>query len=73
MSDKIILILIYGCIYAAFGWWTTNTSPGRSLKHFLQTWKADGWVHGVMCSVTVFILGVCAILALGLTFKALGV
>lgn len=65
------IILVYGVIYALFGWWTDHTEPGRRLKHFLQTWKADGWVHGIMCSISVFLLFSCGILALAWTLEVL--
>lgn len=67
------LVLFYGCCYGIFGWWTENTDAGKYFKHFCQTWKADSFLHGVLCSVTVFIFGVCGILALGLLFKVMGV
>lgn len=72
MTDKILYVLFLGCIYAAFGWWHENTEPGRRFVKYLREWKADGWVHGIMCAVSVSILGVCAILALGLGLQALG-
>lgn len=67
------LILVYACMYGIFGWWTQNTDTGKSFKHFCQTWKAESTLHGILCSVTVFLFSVCAILALGLTFKILGI
>lgn len=67
------IVLFNGLIYAAFGWWTTSTDSGRGVKHFLQTWKTDSFLHLCMVGVSVFIWGVIGILALGLTFKALGI
>lgn len=64
------LIMVYGCIYAAFNWWTENTVYGIALKKYLQEWNTD-WKHGIMCSISVFILGVCAILALALGLEAI--
>jgi len=64
--NPIAHILILGVIYAAFGWWHENTETGRGFVKYLREWKADGWVHGIMVSVSVFILGCCAILALAL-------
>ena len=71
--QNIIHVLILGCVYAAFGAWSKNTAPGRRLVKYLQNWKADGWVHGILCAVSVYILAVCAILAVGLSFMWLGI
>lgn len=68
----ILHLLLLGLIYASFGWWTANTYTGRNLKTFLQTWKADGWVHGIMCSISVFIWGIVGIFALALSLEAIG-
>ena len=70
MTDKILLIGLYGVIYAAFGAWTSDTEQGRKLRHFLQNWKTD-WVHGLLVSISVFILFCCGILALALTLDAI--
>lgn len=72
MRNQLLLIAFYGCMYATFHWWTDNTVRGKQLKHFLQNWKADGWVHGIMCAVSVWLLSVCAILAVGLSFRFFG-
>lgn len=65
-QHPILHLLFLGMIYAAAGWWFENTGTGKWLKHFLQTWRADGWVHGIMCSISVYILLCCAILSVGL-------
>lgn len=70
--NTIGLILCYGCIYGMANWWYQNTASGKSFVRFCQTWRADGWVHGCLCAGTVYIFGVAAILALGLTFRILG-
>jgi hypothetical protein len=66
------IVLFNGLIYAIFGWWTTSTDSGKSLKHFLQTWKSDSFLHLVMVAVSIFIWGTAAILGLGLGLQALG-
>lgn len=71
MKNQLALVASYAVIYAAFHAWTDNTGRGRALKHFLQHWKTD-WVHGVMVSVSVFILFSCGIVALALTGQLLG-
>lgn len=73
MTDKIILILINGMIYAAFHAWTNHTVTGQMLKRFLTTWKTDSLLHLILCAGSVFILSACAILALGLTLRELGI
>ncbi len=70
--NTVYAIAISACCHCAFGWWTKNTETGRGLKNFLQTWKTDSPLHLLLCAGSVFILGACAILALGLTLKALG-
>lgn len=70
--DKIALIVFYGCIYAAFGWWHENTEIGRGAVKWLRGWKTDSFLHLVLCAGSVYILGVCAILAAGLSFMWLG-
>ncbi len=67
------LICVYALIHLAFNTWTEKSRMGQGLKHYLVNWRADGWVHGVMCSVSVFLLAACGILALGLTLHALGI
>lgn len=72
MNEKIALVLCYGVMYAAFHAWTDNTDRGKALKKFLSEWKTD-WVHGLLVSGSVFILSCCAIVALALTFRVLGI
>ncbi len=66
------LILVYALIHLAFNLWTEHSKMGRGLKHYLQNWRADGWFHGVLCSVSVFILFSCGIVGLALTLSAIG-
>ncbi len=73
MKDKIILVLIYAAIHLAFNLWTEHSKMGQGVKHYLVNWRADGWVHGIMCSVSVCIIGIGAIMAIGLTLHALGI
>lgn len=61
----ILQMFMYGAIYAAFGMWTSKSTNGIALKKYLQEWKTD-WVHGIMVSVSVFILFCCGILAAAL-------
>jgi hypothetical protein len=67
------LIGVYALIHLAANLWFEHSKMGQGVKHYLQNWRADGWVHGIMCSVSVFIVSCCAILALGLTLHALGI
>lgn len=66
------IVLFNGMIYAAFGWWTTSTDSGKSVKHFLQTWKTDSFLHLCMVAVSVSIWGIVGIFALALTLQAIG-
>lgn len=72
MQNQIIHVLILGVIYASAGWWKDNTETGRRLRDYLRNWRADGWIHLILCAGSVYILGVCAILAVGLAFIHLG-
>ena len=70
--DKVILIGFYGLCYAAFNWWHENTEVGRNAVKWLRGWKTDSFLHLILCAGSVYILGVCAILAIGLTFMVFG-
>lgn len=64
-----ILIGCYGLMYCAFDQWTKHTASGRYVKDYLQNWRADGFIHLILCAGSVWLLGVCAILAVGLAFR----
>lgn len=67
------LIAAYSCVHAVAHWAQNNTGPGKSFKTFCQTWRADGWLHGICCSITVFIWAVVAIFSLGMGLHYLGI
>ncbi len=71
--NQLKLIGVYALMHLSANLWFEKSRMGQGLKHYLVNWRADGWVHGIMCSISVFILSACAILALGLTFRVLGI
>lgn len=70
---NITLIILYGFVYAGFHAWCEKTERGQRLRTFLQTWKTDSLLYLILCAGSVFIWSCCAILALGLTLKKLGI
>lgn len=65
-------VAFYACFHACANWAMENTGPGKDFKKFCQEWRADGWVHGICCSITVFIWAVVAIFALGMALRGVG-
>jgi hypothetical protein len=62
------LIGIYGIIHFAFNQWTVHTVSGRWVKDYLRNWKTDDLLHLILCAGSVWLMSVCAILAVGLAF-----
>ena len=67
------LILATACLHGMAHWWYENTYTGYSFRKFCQEWRTDSFVHLLLCGGTVFILSCCAILALGLACRILGI
>ena len=62
-----IKVLALAVLYSVWNWWIEKAPEGRKLRDFLRNWKTD-WVHGIMVSISVFIVGVCLILFIGTAF-----
>ena len=67
--DTAALIGFYAAIHAAANWAWDNTENGRKWKAWLQNWRTGSFLHLILCALTVWTFGVCAILALGLALR----
>lgn len=66
---QVMLIGCYGLMYFAFDQWTTHTASGRYVKDYLQNWRTGSFLHLILCAGSVWIIGVCLILATGLALR----
>jgi hypothetical protein len=63
------MLCFYGGVHFAANQFFTKTATGAYCADYLKNWKADGWVHGILCALTVFTFGVLAIFALGMALR----